>query len=194
MILAKETDLAQVVKLITRSFDKNKSVNYVVKQDKKRIRRIERLAEYAFRVCYAFGEVWMSEDKNACALFLFSEKKRLTLNAIWWDLKLAFGTIGISRVSKVLTREGKVKKQHPQNTHYCYLWFIGVDPNHQKKGLGSQLLRQLIDKCRQWQRPIYLETSVSSNLKWYKSLGFEQYRTIQFDYELFLLRKNDPVT
>jgi hypothetical protein len=70
-------DRQLVIDILKKSFDDNKSVNYVVKQDQKRKDRIKGLMEYSFDVCNAFGEVWMSEDLQACGLILFPDKLRL---------------------------------------------------------------------------------------------------------------------
>src|SRR5215216_1151486 len=88
-----------VIDILKRSFDDNKSVNYVVKQDLKREERIKGLMEYSFDICHAFGDVWLSDDEHASALILYPDKKRTSLKTILWDLKLALSVIGIDRVS-----------------------------------------------------------------------------------------------
>jgi hypothetical protein len=70
------SDKSIILDILTRSFDDNKSVNYVVKQDQNRVDRITKLMDYSFNVCNEFGEVWISDDQQACALILFPDKKR----------------------------------------------------------------------------------------------------------------------
>ena len=103
-----------VVEILSASFDDNKSVNFVVKQDKNRKARIRGLMEYSFKVCNAFGDVWISEDDQACALVLFPDKKKTNLNAILRDVRLALSVIGINRIGPVLGRESKIKSFHPK--------------------------------------------------------------------------------
>lgn len=57
----------------------------VVKQDVHRIERIRGLLEYSFDVCNAFGEVWISEDEQACALILLPDKKRTRFRVPYYD-------------------------------------------------------------------------------------------------------------
>jgi ribosomal protein S18 acetylase RimI-like enzyme len=178
-----------VVDILSESFESNKSVNYVVKQDAERKQRIRGLMGYSFDVCNAFGEVWLSDDTKAAALVLFPEKKKTTTASIWWDIKLAASVIGVSRVGQVLGRESKIKAFHPKQP-FAYLWFVGVSPQYQNKGIGSALLVELIQRYTQQARPIYLETSVDRNLPWYKKHGFEIFETLQLTYALFLLRRN----
>jgi len=71
-----------VVDILTKSFDTNQSVNYIVKQDKKRIKRVCALMDYSFEVCNLFGNVFLSDNKKACALILYPDKKKTTFKSI----------------------------------------------------------------------------------------------------------------
>lgn len=177
-----------IVDILSKSFDDNKSVNYVVKQDAKRKERIGGLMEYSFNVCHAFGEVWISDDEQACALILLPDRKQTTLNALLWDAKLALSVIGLNRVGTVLGRETKIKSFHPKEP-FSYLWFIGVKPELQNRGKGSLLLDEIIQESQRSKRPIYLETSVERNLPWYQNHGFEIFHSLNLTYTLYLLRK-----
>jgi ribosomal protein S18 acetylase RimI-like enzyme len=188
MRIANQADRQQAVSILTSAFDENKSVNYVVKQDEHRIARISQLMEYSFDYCREFGDVYISDDSKACALVLFPDRKKTTLKTMFWDAKLASKVIGFGRVMQVLKRESLIKQNHPK-APITYLWFIGVDPQHQGKGAGSQLLKDVINMNEKKQRPIYLETSVDKNLEWYRSFGFEIYKKLELSYSLFLLRR-----
>jgi hypothetical protein len=69
---------ALIVDILTKAFDDNKSVNYIIKQDERRIERTRELSSYSFEICLRFGEIFISEDKTACALMLFPGTKRTT--------------------------------------------------------------------------------------------------------------------
>ncbi len=185
---ADESKKNLVVNILCKSFDDNKSVNYVVKQDQNRQARIRGLMEYSYNVCNAFGDVWMADNDQACALVLHPDKKRSTLNAILWDVKLALSVIGLNRVVQVLSRESKIKSFHPKE-QFSYLWFIGVTPELQNKGNGSHLLKEIIHESEAQKRPIYLETSVDRNLPWYKKQGFEIFQSLELTYKLYMLRR-----
>jgi ribosomal protein S18 acetylase RimI-like enzyme len=178
-----------VIDILAESFDQNRSVNYVVKQDEKRRQRIRTLMSYSFDVCNAFGDVWLYENKQACALVVLPDKKRTTFASMLWDAQLAVSVIGLSRVGQVLGRESKIKSFHPKEP-FAYLWFIGVKSDMQGKGIGGALLNELIAWYSDQKRPIYLETSVDLNLPWYKYHGFEIFNTIELSYSLYLLRRS----
>ena len=177
-----------VIDILTKSFDTNQSVNYIAKQDGKRLKRIRALMDYSFEVCYMFGDVFLSDDRKACALILYPDKKKTTLKSILLDIKLIFSCIGVENIKKALVRESKIKQLQPKTTMY-YLWFIGVDPEYQNEGIGSVLLDEIINDSKNKQRPIYLETSILKNLPWYKKYGFQIYNELELSYKLFFLKR-----
>jgi len=179
---------ALVIDILTASFLENKSVNYIISQDNNKVQRIRSLMDYSFEVCSMFGKVLLSEDRKACALLLYPEQKRTTLRSIWLDLRLIANCIGLGNLTKAMNRESKVKKKQPKE-RICYLWFIGVNPQYQGAGRGSALLAEIIRESDTERRPVYLETSTSKNLPWYKKFGFEIYDELNLSYTLFFLKR-----
>jgi GNAT superfamily N-acetyltransferase len=188
MIKATISDKQLIVNILTDSFNENQSVNFIIKQDKRRIKRINALMEYSFHTCFLFGEVYLSDDRNACALIIYPDKKKTTLRTIYLDGKLAIKCLGIKNLLKAISREAAITKQHPNELMY-YLWFIGVSKKYQHSGIGSNLLREIINEGHQQKRAIYLETSTLKNIPWYQRFGFTVYREIDMGYKLFFLSK-----
>ncbi len=186
MLKATKNDKALVIDILSKAFDKNNSVNFVVKQDAKRMNRICALMDYSFEVCYCFGDIFLSNDKQACALILYPDKQKTTLLL---DLKLVFYCIGLSLVKKVMDRNAKIKSCYPTK-EIAYLWFIGVNPEQQGKGLGTAFLKEVIAKTNTMKRLMYLETSMLQNLPFYKKLGFEIYQELNFGHQLYLMRRS----
>ena len=189
MIAATFQDKLIVVQLLVDSFNANKSINYIVKQDSKRTERIKALMEYSFDVCLKHGSVFLSEKKDACALILFPDKKKPTLRTFIKDINIVINVSGLSAIPRILNREKKIKANYP-NEPFLYLWFICVSPKQQGLGLGKHLLGEIINIAQRYKQRIYLETSMVENLIFYKNLGFEVYKEIDFGYRLYLLRKS----
>ena len=185
---AEPSDKDLIVQILTKSFEANQSVNYIVKQDKKRIKRIESLMDYSFEICYLFGDVFLSDDKKACALILYPDKKKTSIKSILLDAKLIFSSVGLSNIKKTMHRETTIKKLQPKEPMY-YLWFIGVDPDYQSEGIGSRLLEDIIQDSNQRKRSIFLETSTLKNIPWYKKFGFYIYNELELSYKLFFLKR-----
>lgn len=188
MIKASLQDKALTVSILIKAFDTNHSVNYVAKQDAKRRERIKALMDYSFEVCHLFGEIYLSDNKQACALLLFPDKQRTNLKTILLDIQLMFKCIGLSRVNKVLKRNSSIKSAYPK-TETSYLWFIGVNTSEQGKGIGSQLLKEVIQLPQYQSTCMLLETSMPQNLPFYEKLGFHTYKELMFDHKLYMMKK-----
>lgn len=188
MIRATKSDKNLITDILAKSFDDNRSVNYIVKQDKKRTLRLKKLMDYSFDICILFGDIFLSDDKKACALIVHSDRKKTTLQSLGLNLNLVYSVIGISNVKKALNRESRINKLHPK-TPIHFLWFLGVDPSAHNRGIGSKLLKEVIEEATSKRRPIYLETSTSKNVPWYKKFGFTVYEKLDFGFELYCMKR-----
>lgn len=85
-----------------------------------------------------------------------------------WPLIRFFGL----RIFRVRHVTPAMDAAHPAGPHR-YLKFIGAHTNHQGSGLGSALLRSMLDECDQQGLPAYLESSNPVNNALYHRFGFE---------------------
>lgn len=193
MIKAERKDKPIVIDILSDSFDKNQSVNYIVKQDDHRKVRMRALMDYSFEICYRFGAVYLSNDKTACALILYPDQKKFSLATAWLDIKLVFNAIGLTRAGKAMNRESAIKSNYPKEP-ICYLWFLGVLGTYQNAGIGTQLLKEVIKDSQSQKRPVYLETSTLKNIPWYQKNGFEIYNELDFGYKLHMLKRGREIS
>lgn len=178
-----------VVDLLCQSFRDNLSVNYILNKSGDKTKRLKNLMDYSFKVCHAFGDVFLSDDHKACALVLYPEQKTSTLKSILLDINFILRVAGLRNIFKIMNREKAIKSNYPDHPIY-YLWFIGVSIEDQHKGIGSGLLREIIADADQKGRPVYLETSTVKNLPWYQKFGFSVYNKLEFGYTLFLFKRS----
>lgn len=176
-----------VISILSKSFYDNQSVNYIINEPHNES-QVRALMEYSFEQCFLFGEIYLSKENDACALILYPQQKQFSLKAIGLDIKLIFKAIGPLRVFKALKRESAIKKVQPK-IDMTYLWFIGVLPLSQHKGIGSQLLNDVIDLSKSKNLPIFLETSTIKNIPWYEKFGFQIYDKLNLGYELLFLKR-----
>jgi GNAT superfamily N-acetyltransferase len=59
---------------------------------------------------------------------------------------------------------------HPEDIH-VFLWFLAVNPAHQRRGVGRALLARVFEEA---EAPVYLDTANPANVPYYASLGFEE--------------------
>ncbi|MGF7082815.1 GNAT family N-acetyltransferase [Mucilaginibacter sp. UYCu711] len=167
------TNKATVVDIISRSFDNDEGINYLIPQNRDRQKRLRYLVEYCVEVAMLTGEVFLSDGYKAAALLVNTERKLSFLDTIVLDTKIAFRAIGLGNVIKALKREAKLKSKRPI-MNVSYLWFIGVNPDSQGQGIGKSFLGQLALNEREKGRRFILECS-PENLNWYQKNGFRIY-------------------
>jgi ribosomal protein S18 acetylase RimI-like enzyme len=64
-----------------------------------------------------------------------------------------------------------IERRHPQEPHW-YLAVLGTDPAHQGEGVGSALVRHVLDDPANAGEPAYLETETEANVPFYERHGF----------------------
>lgn len=167
----------KILNIIAESFDSNPSVNWVVKNDKKRKKRIKELARYSYITSFARNGVFISSDKTGVALCYKYNEKRETIRDYWNQLRLVIKAIGLNRVFEVLKRESYIKSKRPKSGDFLYFWFFGVEENGRGKTAAKELKEIIFKESNIKKLPIYLETSVEKNMKVYQRYGFELYHT-----------------
>lgn len=69
-------------------------------------------------------------------------------------------------------KAAQIIASHAPAEPFTYLRTLGVDPEYQLRGMGSQLVEQVI-RASPPSLPVYLETAKESNLSFYARHGFE---------------------
>lgn len=64
-----------------------------------------------------------------------------------------------------------IEKVHPTQEHY-YLEVLGISQEMQGKGIGSAMIRPMLDRCDSEGMPAYLESSNPQNIAFYVRHGF----------------------
>jgi ribosomal protein S18 acetylase RimI-like enzyme len=62
---------------------------------------------------------------------------------------------------------------HPKREPHYYLAVLGVDPESQGRGIGTALMRPILDRCDRDGLPAYLEASSVRSRACYERVGFE---------------------
>ena len=175
---ALKTDKKNIVEIIAESFDENPSVNWTVKQDKKRVKRYKRLAGLVFNRAFRRDAIYISSDNNGVIIFYkFCDFKDRMLDIIEKAI-MAFTVIGIFRAGEILNRESYIERQRPQDGKFIYVWFYGVRKS--ARGTGSQsasveLKNHIFETAGKMKIPVLLETTIPINMKIYSRYGFHIY-------------------
>ena len=80
---------------------------------------------------------------------------------------------GLARFGRLMAIRADMDHHHPLDRRHAYLWFLGVAPSAQGRGVGSALLRAAGARLDREGLPAYLETGTTRNVALYKRHGFE---------------------
>ncbi len=192
MIRADKIYKDKVIEILSECFEKNKSVNWIVKQDSKRKERIRYLMDYSFEACIETGQVYITDDLTGVIICSNSDDKLPILEEAYLTIQFVLKVTGFEGIAKALKREQYIKDFHPKDEEFIYIWFIGLKKTEQGKGVGSAMLQEIIARSNHEHIPIYHETSNERNLHFYKKHGFEVYHISpeeMFGFKLYFLRR-----
>jgi GNAT superfamily N-acetyltransferase len=66
----------------------------------------------------------------------------------------------------------QINEHHPHDEPHFYLFILGTERAHQGKGLGSQMMTEILDRCDRQGLGAYLESSNIRNVPFYERHGF----------------------
>ena len=81
-----------------------------------------------------------------------------------------FVTAGPGPIVRGLRFSAIQESGHPDDEH-VYLWFLAVDPKHQRGGVGRALLARVYEDAT---APVYLDTANPANVPYYAGNGYEE--------------------
>jgi ribosomal protein S18 acetylase RimI-like enzyme len=170
---ATSADQPRLSATLARAFDDDPLVNWMVAQDKRRSRRVFDAMSLTLRkMTMPHGEVYTTPEIQGGALWTPPGKWKMGVlqQILLLPEVVKFATV--RRIPKVMGGIGAIEKKHPHQPHY-YLFVLGVDPEMQGKGLGTQLMAPILERCDREGVPAYLESSKEKNLPLYERNGFK---------------------
>jgi ribosomal protein S18 acetylase RimI-like enzyme len=171
---ATPADAAALTQLLSAAFLNDPVMDWIARPDSKRAAGLE---AFFFRLldtrAIPAGEVWMSDDGAACAVWLPPGKPAWPPGAVA-QLKLLpmfLQVCGFGRMARGAAMSAAMEKAHPHEAHF-YLFFMAVDLRFQGMGLGSALLDAMLKRTDEAGLPTYLENSNPRNARLYERAGF----------------------
>ena len=181
---AAATDTQRLAAALARAFYDDPPTGWVLRDDSRRLNQLERSFALSLRKIFlAQDECYTTDGIGGGAIWACPGKWHLGL---FKQLRLtpALASINGRAVARLLQAVNAAESNHPKERHY-YLAFLGVEPTMQGKGIGSALLRQVLQRCDRDGVPAYLEASTPRNRALYERNGFNV-------TEEFFLGKGSP--
>jgi GNAT superfamily N-acetyltransferase len=165
-------DVPGLNRSLARAFYEDPVFGWMLPDAADRVRRAERgFAFYLRKVYLPHHECFMLDGGGGGALWLPPGRWHLSLLE---QLRLAPGMIAATgrRLPWIMMALATIESNHPSAEHH-YLAFVGLEPELQGKGLGTALMRPIIDRCERERVGAYLEASSPRNRACYERQGFE---------------------
>jgi len=167
--------------VVARAFFDYPSLKAYFPDEKKRKGKLTRYMEHVLQSAMQYGEVLTTEDLSGVMFLLPPGRTRLS---DWDFVKSGFIVapfiVGFGHYPFVNTCEvflADTQERLLQGRPHYYLWGLAVDPEKQRSGAGSALLKSLFKQADREQMPIYLETHQFANVAYYEQRGFQLIHT-----------------
>lgn len=167
---ARPEEAPAVARTIARAFFEDPAYIAMFPDAATRVERTTKFLETMLRVVYfPHDEVWVTDNLRACATWTPPGKWHVGLLQQLRLVRVAplFGTRSVLGLRMLARLENK----HPRTPHH-YLAFLGVDPDAQGRGLGSAVLRPVLERCDAAHGDAYLESTNPKNHAFYRRQGF----------------------
>jgi len=177
--VATQADTVPLTASLARAFFDDPVMAYLLPDASSRARRLALLFDALFSAQHLqHGHCYTDADRAGGALWDPPGHWRMTLGQLARGAPKMVSALRV-RVPRALRVLSTVERRHPRNDHY-YLAVLGTDPVHQGRGIGSALLRPVLDRCDTEGVGAYLESSKHSNIAFYRRHGFEVTGEIAF--------------
>lgn len=175
---AAPADVAPLARAMASAFYEDPVASWLFLDDARRLRQLERgFALFIRRLYLPAGECLTTDDVAGGALWLPPGRWQAGPLA---QLRVFAGLAPISGrgLPRFLRYSRLMESRHRREEHF-YLPFMGVKPGCQGRGIGSALLRPVLERCDSTGVPAYLEASSPRNRDLYSRHGFEVFEKVE---------------
>lgn len=165
-------DVEELSACLARAFDDDPVSLYLFPGGRSHIRRLERYFRWQFlHVFLPKGEAWTTTDLAGASLWMPPRRREPAVPEALGQLVAVVRILG-RQTGKALWLLEQLEAEHPKTPHY-YLGTIGTDPERQRSGIGSALMKVVLERLDAVALPAYLESSKEENLAFYNQHGFQ---------------------
>jgi len=173
---AARAELGPLAQLLTDAFMDDPVLQWTLREGRAFPTALRRYFDFALaEQCVASDLMYVSgADMRATAIWLppsdlgvLATPPREMLRLIPRFLPI----LGISRLHRAMSLAMAMDAEHPHEPHW-YLYFLGVPPAEQGKGLGSAMMEATLPMVDAERLPAYLDNSNARNIPLYERYGF----------------------
>lgn len=155
-----------------RAFADDPLLDWLVPDQTKRHQMLPAWFALLFRNLFKRREVYTTDDHAGAAIWAAPGEWKSKPGEILSMIPGSIRVVGLGPLRRLIKTLNVIEKQHPHELHW-YLEVLGTDPPHQRKGVGAELMKPVLDRCDAEGLPAYLETQKERNVPYYRQHGFE---------------------
>ena len=172
---AREADIPVLAEVLARAFAEDPALSTFTKRDERQHERMvagmeamlrygsARLSDTYTTADLTGAAIWTPPGYSGLGLREWPGMLRKSLFMCGWR-----GLVTIRSAHRVL--DERLARHIPEPNYY--LSVIGVDPARQGHGVGSALMRPILERCDQERVPASLATNLERNVRLYERHGF----------------------
>lgn len=165
---ATPSELPAVAALLARAFYDDPAMTWTFPNKSRRLRQSERFWNIRLRHMAPQEQIYVTDDLGAAAAWTLPDRWQVS-----WRESGELGRMMLNlRLPTLFRGLQRLERAHPHSPPHFYLAVIGTDPAHRGQGLGSALLRPILQLCDVDGVPAYLESSKARNVDFYSRFGF----------------------
>ena len=165
------------------AFDDDPIYNWFVRQDARRAQAMRHFFTEEVREYVQPGaakQAWTTDSRDAVAMWSPPPGGPHTpLTSLLRAAPAFLPDCGVLGALRLLWLLRATKARYPLIPHW-YLCVLGVHPSTQGTGIGSSLVRTVLDTCDRDRLPAYVESSKARNLPFYERHGFRLLERLDF--------------
>jgi ribosomal protein S18 acetylase RimI-like enzyme len=169
---ATSADVPALARMLARAFLDDPVAMWSCPPDALRLAVLEHFNAARVRHLLGEQEIWTTPELSSAALWAPPERWKTTPRQ---DVELARGILHprlLVRAPLVIRGLLGLERRHPRTPPHWYLAVLGTEPAAQGQGLGSTVLRPVLEQCDVDGVGAYLESSKERNIAFYARHGF----------------------
>jgi GNAT superfamily N-acetyltransferase len=177
-----ESNVPDAVRILAGAFWDDPLVEYIFPNEGKRLEQLNTFFTVNLKFGLAAGEVYGTTSMLGCAIWLFpGDKSRPRINIAELPSERFRTLFDGDSFRRYMDFEQYMKDLHIslRVPSYCLLLFLGVEDRQRCKGVGSRLIRPVLETADEKKLPCILDTMNEDNLAFYREHNFSvcrQYR------------------
>jgi GNAT superfamily N-acetyltransferase len=169
---ARLEDVPTLAPMLARAYMDDPVAVWACRPPALRRKMLENLYVARLNQLLAHEEVWTDPELTSAALWSPPGRRQSGIGLDFALVRTFLHPRLMARAPlQAIGRRG-VQRRHPRHPPHWYLSLLGTDPDARGRGLGSAVLRPVLERCDSDGVGIYLESSKLDNLDFYARFGF----------------------